>query len=86
MAELILFEHPDFKGKHKHVFRSEGFLSDFNDVTSSFVILAGQWEFFINANFEGETGGRSFGPGLYHWVAEVGVADNTISSVRLIEA
>ena len=41
--------------------------SVFSDVTSSFVILEGNWQFFVDANFESRMGpgqGRTFlGPG-----------------------
>ena len=84
MPQLILFENANLQGRHKHVYRSESFLEDFNDLTSSFVILEGQWDFFIDANFDGETGGRTFGPGIYAWVGDLGVANNAISSVRLV--
>jgi hypothetical protein len=51
MPHIILFEDGGFFGNHKHVFGEIENLatdhdSNFNDKTSSFVILDGTWEFF----------------------------------------
>ena len=51
MAHVILFEHRNFRGAHKHVFQAESSLAEpddnfFNDKTSSFVIVEGMWTFF----------------------------------------
>jgi Beta/Gamma crystallin len=86
---LILFADSNCSGAHKHVFESKSFLSDFNDVVSSFVILSGQWQFFVDANFVGQvpaTGPTSIGPGVYNSVTAV-LGTNTndrISSVRAV--
>jgi hypothetical protein len=51
-AHAILFETADFQGNHKHVFDHIQNLSnqvdhfDFNDQTSSLVVLEGNWQFF----------------------------------------
>ena len=44
MGHLILFEHINFHGRHKHVFQDEPNLNtdddnSFNDITSSIVVL-----------------------------------------------
>jgi hypothetical protein len=83
LAQLILFADANLDGAHKHCYDSVAFLDDFNDVTSSFVILEGNWQLFINANFDGQTGG-TFGPGIYSWVGNVGVDNDAISSVALV--
>jgi hypothetical protein len=54
-GHIILFEHANFRGRHKHVFTIENSLnaSDdnfFNDRVSSFGIIAGDWRFFKNSN------------------------------------
>ena len=51
MAQVILFEHSNFHGNHKHLFNTEANLNAqddnwFNDKVSSFVILEGNWPFF----------------------------------------
>jgi hypothetical protein len=84
---VILFEHPRFRGAHKHVFSEEPNLNDslddfFNDKTSSIVILEGDWVFFRDWKYENQLGG-TLGPGSYKSVnheLEAG-SDNQISSL-----
>ena len=88
MAVITLFEHANYHGAHKHLFTSELNLnaSDdnfFNDKISSFVITAGRWQFYRDANFQGPAS-RVFGPGLYNWVEVVNIPNDFISSVRLV--
>ena len=78
---VILFADVDFHGAHKHVSTAVPFLDDFNDVTSSFIILSGNWAFYIDANFQNQEG-NVFGPGAYHWVEEVRITNDTISSLQ----
>ena len=85
MAHLILYEGVDFQGRHKDVYQSEAFLTDFNDSTSSIIIREGHWQFFTDANFQGQTGPSTLGPGTYHWVEEVGIRNDTISSAKLVQ-
>ncbi len=85
MAHVILFEHIDFRGAHKHVFKAEPNLAAgddtfFNDLTSSIVILEGTWSFYTDANFIGEL--AVLGPGMYRWVEEVGIPNDSISSLQ----
>jgi len=58
---LTLFSDASFAGSHKHGYGRGGtargaddnsFLADFNDMTSSFIIHNGVWEFCADANFE----------------------------------
>jgi hypothetical protein len=84
MAHLILYENINFQGRSKEIRQSEQFLADFNDLASSFVIREGHWEFFTNANFQGQTGPGSLGPGTYPSVTAVGIPDSAISSVKLV--
>ena len=87
MAHVIIFEHANFHGAHKHVFRGETSLNAgddnfFNDKTSSFVILEGNWEFFVHANFVGKFGG-TIPPGKYPSMSVLGPGSNdNISSLR----
>ena len=88
MAHLILFEHRNFHGAHKHIFRSEDNLnagddSFFNDKTSSFVILDGRWQFFRDSGFNNPAS-NVFGPGIYDWVEAHGIPNDSISSVKLV--
>jgi hypothetical protein len=49
MAEIILFEHINFEGAHRYLFVSDDDLGsaydNFNDITSSFVVVSGEWQF-----------------------------------------
>ncbi|WP_425147145.1 beta/gamma crystallin-related protein [Deinococcus sp.] len=87
MGHIILFEHANLHGAHKHLFGSEENLNAdddnfFNDRVSSFVILEGHWQFFTNWRFK-EPASNVFGPGVYNWVEDVGIPNDSISSVRL---
>jgi hypothetical protein len=82
----ILFELANFHGAHRHVFTAEPNLAasddpSFNNRASSIVVLAGNWEFFSDADFTTKTG-ETLGPGLYAFVANVGIKNDAISSLR----
>ncbi len=88
MSEIVLFEHVNFHGAHKHLFGSEPNLaapddSYLNDKISSFVIVAGTWQFFRDINYTGPAS-NVFGPGRYVWVENVGIPNDSISSVRRV--
>jgi hypothetical protein len=89
MAHVILFEHANFHGAHKHVFDLEPDLNaaddksfndkSFDDITSSIVILEGKWTFFEDPNFQGFN--KTLGPGIYPNVTKVGIGNDKISSL-----
>jgi len=86
MAHVILFEHVNFHGAHKHVFKAETNLnaSDdnfFNDRVSSIVVLEGTWEFFRDSGFHNKYA-RNLGPGLYARVTDVDIKNDDMSSLR----
>src|SRR6266567_2020850 len=86
VPHVILFEHANFHGAHKHVFGSESNLNAgddnfFNDKVSSIVVLAGTWEFFRDSEFQGSYG-VVLGPGLYPWVEAVKIKNDDMSSLR----
>jgi hypothetical protein len=88
MAQVILFEHANFHGAHKHVFTNEANLnaSDdnfFNDKVSSMVIIDGRWEFFKDSNFIAKLG-PTLNPGSYPSItAALGAGSNDqVSSLR----
>ena len=88
---IILFADVNCNGSHKHVFDTTAFLSDFNDVTSSFAILAGNWEFFVDSNWVGQMGpggGATRGPGLYNWIEDNGAlgphSNDRLSSLKAV--
>jgi hypothetical protein len=88
---VILFEHANFHGRHKHVFKEEPNLNapddnSFNDITSSIVVLKGRWEFFIDSDFQGRTG-DILSVGLYPWVAQKphpNIQNDAISSLNSV--
>jgi Beta/Gamma crystallin len=88
MAEIVLFQHINFRGVHKHLYGSEPNLAapddnQFNDLVSSFVITSGSWQFFTHVNFTGPAS-NVFGPGRYNWVENVGIPNDSVSSVRRV--
>jgi len=88
MAEIVLFQHANFRGAHKHLYGSEPNLAApednfFNDKISSFVIVSGTWQFFRDVNY-GVPASNVFGPGRYAWVEGVGIPNDSISSVRRV--
>lgn len=88
MSEIILFEHSNFHGAHKHLYGDESNLAAaddnfFNDKVSSFVITSGSWQFFRDINFSGPAS-VVIGPGRYNWVESVGIPNDSVSSVRKI--
>ena len=70
IPHVVLFAGTNCTGGHFHVFEAKSNLAGvFSDVTSSFVILEGNWQFFADANFESQMGpgqGRTLGPGIYN--------------------
>jgi Beta/Gamma crystallin len=96
MAHIILFEHTNFHGAHKHVFDDgePNLNADddnaFNDEgTNSIVVLEGDWEFFANWKYEAPKLGE-LGPGLYPNIADADALGNsahgTLSSLRPINS
>jgi hypothetical protein len=74
IPHIILFADANCSGNHTHVCETMSYIGDyFNDVTSSFVILEGNWQFFVDANFAGQMGpgaGKTLGPGVYNWIED----------------
>lgn len=98
MAELIIYDDINFGGIHTHIFESTAdftqlalggagtnITGNWNDRVSSFVILSGHWTFFKDINFQFQQGGV-LGPGLYSWVQNFGIDNDSLSSVRVVSA
>ena len=87
---IILFRDRNCGGSHKHVCESKDNLSDFNDCTSSFIILAGNWKFFLDVGFVGAMGsggGSVLGPGIYNWIEDkTALGANTNDRLSSIKA
>jgi hypothetical protein len=96
VSEIIFYVDSGFGGLHTHVFESTpDFASlalggvgvnidgSWNDIVSSFVIVSGTWQCFRDANFRVPQGGL-LGPGVYPWVEDLGIDNDSISSVMRI--
>jgi Beta/Gamma crystallin len=81
-AQIVLFEHRDFHGDHRHLFMTQKDLGleQFDNVTSSLAILSGTWATFADPDLQ-----RPYdvllGPGLYPWVEKVGIRNDDLSSL-----
>jgi hypothetical protein len=85
MAHVILFEHAQFHGQHKHVFRAEPNLNAaddnfFNDKVSSLVVLEGNWAFYADSKFQRQYP-LILGPGLYPGLP-AGIKNDDMSSLQ----
>jgi MIR domain/Beta/Gamma crystallin len=90
-GHIILFENINFRGKHKHIFMSGDLApgdvdsTQFDDITSSFVILNGFWRFYRDRNEAPFN--VILGPGIYQNVGEIGnsrlgfIEHDSISSI-----
>ena len=86
---VLLFEHANYHGAHKHVFLAEANLNApddnyFNDRVSSFHILSGLWVFFRDSQFQNAyANGTEFGPAIDgSWVEALGIKNDDMSSLR----
>ncbi len=85
-AHLVLFQHANFHGAHKHLVRAEHNLnaaddSFFNDRVSALAVRQGRWRCFRHSGFV-----APYPPllttGLYPWVVAAGIANDDLSSAR----
>jgi hypothetical protein len=86
LPHVILFEHANLHGRHKHVFAPEPNLNAnddnfFNDRVSSVVVVSGQWAFYRHAHFNGQYA-ITLGPGVYRWVGALDIQNDDMSSLR----
>jgi hypothetical protein len=86
VPHLIVFSERQLQGRHWHIFGDipniGGVSFTWDDNISSFVVLAGRWQFFRDRNFEGPVG-TTMGPGIYQTMADSGLPNDAISSIRL---
>lgn len=88
-GHVILFEHANFRGRHRHVLNAEDNLNaddddGFNDSVSSIAVLSGSWQCFRNAGFDDDYP-SILGPGCYPWVEDVGIRNDDLSSLRVVD-
>jgi len=81
-AQIVFYEHPDFKGKAIRVSGSVSNLRDrgFSDMPSSVKVLTGTWEICVDANFRGSC--AVLQPGQYPAPRDMGMKH--VSSVRSV--
>jgi hypothetical protein len=89
-GHIIVFQHVNFRGHHRHIFWMENNLNhpednSLNDQISSFAVISGTWKLYQHSNFIAQLGGK-YGPGEYRWVEAVGVKNDQVSSLRCIKA
>jgi hypothetical protein len=86
MAQGILYNDSDYKGRSQTLDSSDNNLEewgwDLNDEVSSFWVVSGNVRFYSDADYKGVKS-DDFGPGKYHWVEEVDIVNDTISSVYI---
>jgi hypothetical protein len=87
-GHIIIFEHIDFRGGHRHIINEDSNLNhpedrSMNDKMSSFVILEGRWQFFRHAGFQIPYA-NVLGPGTYRWVGDHGIENDQVSSLRSV--
>ena len=82
LPHVILYWDANCQADHMHVCGPMAYVGDyFNDATSSFIIIDGQWEFYADANFQtlmGDPFAQNdegipkplgvLGPGVYPWI------------------
>lgn len=94
-GRIILFEDENFCGKSIDIVREHTDLSthkmgNFNNRTSSFVILSGEWNFYLNAGFDRPVLKNGvplkLGSGAYKRVTDLGIQDNEITSLKAVNS
>lgn len=85
MAQIVIFNNADFSGTGLLVNDELGSLGkfDLDNRMSSFIVLSGTWKFYEEPDFQ-DAIDLTFGPGQYHWVGDVGLPNDTISSLRAV--
>src|SRR5690348_9751028 len=89
MAHVMLFEHANFHGAHKHVFSREPNLNAGDDNRSKervswLVVREGNWAFFADSNFHRQYP-PILGPGLYPGL-RAGIQYAAMSSLQAVDA
>ncbi len=84
---LTLFEHANFRGDHLHLFADSSDLDadyGFAKKASSLVVELGNWSFFFDTQSDGSYPGNPVvGPGVWSGVEDLGIGNDTISSLSL---
>ncbi len=82
MPMLWLFEEENFQGRAFLTSLSYSWVGDsMNDMFRSAVVVSGEFEFFADRDYSGETGGKR-GPGYYSTTATMGIHTDSLSSFK----
>lgn len=94
-GRIILFEDENFCGRSIDIVGAHADLSthkmgNFNNRTSSFVILSGEWSLYLNTAFDDPVLNNGIplklGPGAYRRVTDLGIQDNEITSLKAVNS
>ena len=84
---VTLFENANCRGDHLHLFEGNSDLDadyGFAKKVSSLVVELGNWSFFFDTQSDGSyPGSPVVGPGIWSWVEDLGIGNDTISSLAL---
>ena len=84
LPEIVVYQHIDYGGWNFRTNLNVTYIGDaINDQISSFIVVSGRWQFYRHRDFV-EPVGPVFGPGYYHWVEEVGVPNDQVSSFQCV--
>lgn len=84
LPEIVVFQHIDFGGWNYRTNLNVSCIGEgIGDQISSFIVISGNWQLYRHMNFEDPVG-PVFGPGYYHWVEEVGVPNDQVSSFQCV--
>ena len=89
-GEIIIFEHANFRGAHRHIINEEPNLNHqddnyLNDKVSSVLVIKGSWLFYRHENYYGVYP-QGLGPGAYPWIGAVQIENDQISSLSCMRA
>lgn len=83
-GSLTLYGHPEFGGARRIISADTPDLAaiGFNNLTSSIKIRSGTWILYRDRNYGGAS--ITLGPGNYPHIDQLGLPNNTLSSIRLM--
>jgi hypothetical protein len=85
---IVLFDDRNLGG-NSLVLENEDYVSNlkdngFNDKASSFIIVSGVWRFYSDSD-KRTPFSQDLGPGVYRWVEDVGIKNDTLSSLECLK-
>jgi hypothetical protein len=87
-GKIIVFEHRDFEGALVRIDLPTPRWLPLNDRISSLVVLKGNWTFYRDPEYQNpyikNRKPITLPPGLYSWIEDVGIENDSISSMRCV--